>query len=131
MAKVEKVYEYISTSADIPIQKYSLLDTIRVLIQYFSKSSASELDKESEVDVELATMSANLSDFLKKVTAPIREGKHKAVLVRVPNMYDPVLEDVINNNKVLSHNYKVTIFKPDISYDVKFKYKILLQVIED
>lgn len=130
MAKLEKVYEYVVVNDNVPIQKLPLLDLIRVLIKELTKDVAKQLDNESEINTELMTLKANLYDFLEKATDVIREGTHYAVLVEVPSLYTPVWKEVINSDLFTKH-YNVTVFKPDIEYDLPFNYTILFEVVKN
>lgn len=129
MAKLEKVYEYVVVNDNVPIQKLPLLDLIRVIIKELTKDVASQLDNESELNREIMTLKANLYDFLEKATDPIREGAHYAVSVLVPSLYAPVWKEVINNDLFTKH-YNVTVFKPDMEYDLPFNYTMIFEVVK-
>lgn len=130
MGKLEKVYSYVVVNDNTPIQKLPLLDLLRVIMKELTKNIGAQLDNESVVNKEIMTLQANLYDFLKKATDPIRKGEHSAVLVKVPSLYTPVWKDVINEDLFTRH-YNVTVFKPDMDYDLPFDYKILFQVVKD
>ena len=76
------------------------------------------------------TLKANLSEFLRKATAPIREGKRREVIVNIANQFDPVFDEVIKSHDIADF-YDVQIVRPKIEYDIPFDFMVKLKVKEN
>lgn len=125
--KKKKLFTYVEVDDYTPIQKLSVKDQLRVLIQRLTYDDASELKTEDAVTVNQLTLQANLMEFLHRATDPIRKGEKHKVTVMVSNMFDPVLETVLNSNTIKNY-YDIEIQRPDIEYDVKYFITIKMEV---
>lgn len=129
MAQGKKLYSFVEVSDKTPIQKLSISDQLRVLLKHITYDPANELRTEDSVTVERMTLKANLSDFLRKATEPIRAGKKKEVIVNISNKFDPVFEEVINGREI-SDFFDVAIVRPKIDYDIPYDFMVRLRVKE-
>ena len=127
MGKEKKLFTYTQIDDRTPIQKLSLSEQFRVLLRNLTHSEKNELATEDAVVKERLTMRANLLEFIKKATAPVREGKHKVVTVKISNQFDPVLEEVLNSPSVKNY-YNVIVDRPNIDYDIIYFIKVRLEV---
>lgn len=125
--KKTKLFTYVEVDDYTPIQKLSVKDQLRVLIQRLTYDDASELKTEDAVTVNQLTLQANLMEFLHRATDPIRKGEKHKVTVMVSNMFDPVLETVLNSNTIKNY-YDIEVQRPDIEYDVKYFITIKMEV---
>lgn len=125
--KKKKLFTYVEVDDYTPIQKLSVKDQLRVLIQRLTYDDASELKTEDAVTVNQLTLQANLMEFLHRATDPIRKGEKHKVTVMVSNMFDPVLETVLNSNTIKNY-YDIEVQRPDIEYDVKYFITIKMEV---
>ena len=76
------------------------------------------------------TLKADLSDFLRKATNPIRRGKKTEVIVNISNSFDPVFEDVINSHEIKDF-FEVSVVRPKIEYDIPYDFMVRLKVKEN
>lgn len=129
MAQGKKLYSFVEVSDKTPIQKLSISDQLRVLLKHLTYDPANELRTEDSVTTERMTLKANLSEFLRKATIPIREGKKKEVIVNISNKFDPVFEEVINSRDIKDF-FEVSVVRPKIEYDIPFDFMVRLRVKE-
>lgn len=129
MAGGKKLYSFVEVNDKTPIQKLSIGDQLRVLLKHFTYDPANELRTEDSVTTERMTLKANLSDFLRKATAPIREGKKKEVIISVSNKFDPVFKEVIESREIADF-FEVSVVRPKIEYDIPFDFMVRLRVKE-
>ena len=73
------------------------------------------------------TLKANLSEFLRRATEPIRKGKRKEVIVNISTHFNPVFEDVINSHEIADF-YHVSVVRPKIEYDIPYDFMVRLRV---
>lgn len=123
----KKLFTYVEVDDNTPIQKLSVKDQLRVLIQRLTYDDASELKTEDAVTVNQLTLQANLMEFIHRATEPIRRGEKHKVTVMISNMFDPVLQQVLESH-VISNYYAVEVQRPDIEYDVKYFITVKLEV---
>lgn len=128
MAK-KKLFSFIDVDENTPIQKLSVMDQIRVIIKKMSHDDAEELRAEDAVTQNLLHLKADLLGFLDKSLEPLRQGKKRAVSLSIPNLYDPVLDEVLQSSKIANF-YDVTITRPDIEYDIKYNIRVDLVIKE-
>ena len=130
MSSGKKLYSFVEVDDSTPIQKLKITDQLRVLLKSFSYDPANELKNEDVVTRERLTLQANLSDFLRRATEPIRRGKRKSVIVNISTMFNPVFNDVMNSHEIKDF-YDVAIVRPKIEYDIPYDIMVRLTVKED
>lgn len=107
--------------------KLSIRDQIRVILSGLAKDDARELDNEDEFAIAEAKRRANLEDFLRKATKPIREGKHTSCSLSISSEFDDILKEVLESPQI-SRYYTVKIVRPDVDYNVHFNILVRLEV---
>ena len=127
MASSKKLFTYTKVDDRTPIQKLSLSEQFRVLLRQITRNEKNELATEDAVTHERLVMRANLLDFISRATKPIREGKHRSVVVSLSNQFDPVLQEVLDSPQVKNF-YNVTVERPDVDYDIVYYIKMRLEV---
>lgn len=127
MGKEKKLFTYVEVNDSTPVQKLSVKDQIHVLLKQFTYDPANELRNDDIVTTAYMRLKSNLSEFLRKATAPIRNGEKTEVIVNVSNNFDPVLKEVLASHEIADF-YKVDVVKPKVEYDVPFDYLLRLRV---
>ncbi len=127
VSKGKVLYTYVEVDDSTPIQKLKILDQLRVLLKSLTYDEANELKNEDIVTTEYLTLKANLSDFLRKATAPIRKGKKKEVILSLSTYFNPVMDEVLNSREITDYYY-VSIVKPKIEYDLPYDVLVRLRV---
>ena len=130
MARGKNPYSFVEVNANTPFQKLKISDQFRVLLKHLTYDPANELRPEDAVTAEYMTLKADLSDFLRKATNPIRRGKKTEVIVNVSNSFDPVFEDVINSHEIKDF-FEVSVVRPKIEYDIPYDFMVRLKVKEN
>lgn len=125
----KKLYSFVEVDAKTPIQKLKVTDQFRVLLKHLTYDDANDLRNEDVVTQEYMTLKANLSDFLRKATEPIREGKSKEVIVNISSYFNTVFDEVINSHEIADF-YTVSVVKPKIEYDIQYDFMVKLRVKE-
>lgn len=121
------MYTYVEVDDKTPVQKLSIWDQLRVILKKITEDPANELANEDAVTREYLTLKANLTTFLQKSVEPIKRGKRTQVVVRVSNVFDPVLKEVLNS-KTFTRYYDIEIARPDVDYDIPFDVLIRMTV---
>lgn len=129
MSEGKKLYTFVEVDDSTPIQKLSIMDQLRVLLKSVTYDAANDLHNEDIVTKERLTLKANLSDFLRRATEPIRSGKSKEVIVNISNKFDPVFEEVITSHEIADF-YHVSVVRPKIEYDIPYDFMLKLRVKE-
>ena len=129
MARGRKLYTFVEVDDSTPVQKLKIMDQLRVLLKSWTYDPANDLKAEDIVTHEYLTLKANLSEFLRKATAPIRRGKRKEVIVNISTHFNPVFDEVINSKEITDFFY-VDIVKPKIEYDIPYDIMVRLRVKE-
>ena len=129
MAQGKKLYSFVEVDDRTPIQKLSISDQLRVLLKHLTHDPANELRTEDSVTTERMILKANLSDFLRKATEPIRAGKKREVIVNISNKFDPVFNEVISSHEI-SDFFEVSVVRPKIEYDIPYDFMVKLRVKE-
>ena len=130
MARGKNLYSFVEVNDNTPFQKLKISDQFRVLLKHLTYDPANELRSEDAVTAEYMTLKADLSDFLRKATNPIRRGKKTEVIVNVSNSFDPVFEDVINSHEIKDF-FEVSVVRPKIEYDIPYDFMVKLKVKEN
>lgn len=130
MSEGKKLYSFVEVDDSTPIQKLGLADQLRVLFKQLTYDDANELRNDDIVTQQYMTLKANLSEFLRKATEPIRRGNRHEVIVNISTKFDPVFEEVINSHEIQDF-YKVDIVRPKIDYDIPYDIMVRLRVKED
>ena len=130
MAKGKKLYKFVEYNESIPLQKLTIGDQLRVLLKHLTQDPANELAVEDAVTTEYMTLKANLSNFIREATKPIRAGEKREVIINVSNKFEPVFNEVLNSQEVKGY-FDVYIVKPDIEYDIPFDIMVKLRVKEN
>lgn len=129
MPSEKRLFTFVEVDDKTPIQKLSLGDQFRVLLKQFTYDPANELKNDDIVTTEYMTLKANLSEFLRMSTEPLRSGKRREVIVNVSTDFNPVLQEVLNSHEIKDF-YHVDVVKPKIEYDIPYDYLVRLRVKE-
>lgn len=129
MAEGKKLYSFVEVDESTPVQKLKIADQLRVLLKYLTYDAANELKNEDIVTQEYMTLKANLAEFLRRATEPIRAGKRKEVIVNISSSFDPVFEEVINSHEIADF-FTVDVVRPKIEYDIAYDFMVRLRVKE-
>ena len=128
--KTKVMYEYVKIDDKIPIHKLNLVDMIRAIFLKINESDANNLKNEQMVIHHKNVLKAELIDFIKKATEPIRRGERTNVLTRVSSDYLPVMEAVFSEH-VFSNFYEIKVRPPRKLWPgVKAKYKVFIRLKE-
>lgn len=130
MADKKKLYSFVQVDDNTPIQKLKITDQLRVLLKQLTTDPANELANEDYATQQILTLKADLSDFLYRATAPVRNGRNKKVTVAIDNKFKPVLYEVLNAPDIKNF-YKVRIAEPKIEYDIPYNIMVELTVKEN
>lgn len=129
MSDGKKLYTFVEVNDSTPIQKLKLSDQFRVLLKQMTYDAANDLKNEDIVSRERLVLKANLSEFLRRATEPIRSGNKKEVIVNVSNKFDPVFEEVMDSHEIKDF-YIVSVVRPNIEYDIPYDFLVRLRVRE-
>ena len=129
MSEGKKLYSFVDINDSTPIQKLKVADQLRVLLKHLTYDPANELKNEDIVTQEYMTLKANLAEFLRRSTEPIRAGKHKEVIVNVSSNFNTVFDEVINSHEIADF-FDVDVVKPKIDYDIPYDFMVRLRVKE-
>lgn len=129
MSAEKRLFRFIEVDDKTPIQKLSLSDQLRVLVKQFTYDPANELRNDDIVTTQYMRLKANLSEFLRKATEPLRSGEKKEVIVNVSTEFNPVFEEVLNSHEIADF-YHVAVVKPKIEYDIPYDYLVRLHIKE-
>ena len=127
LLKDKILYHYIEPNDTTPIQKLTIADQLRILLRRFTYNKANDTKNEELVTQEYLTLRSNLSDFLRRATEPIREGKKSEVIVNVSSIFMPVYEDVIKSAEIANY-YTVSEVRPKLMYDIPYDIMLKLRV---
>lgn len=127
MAKGKVLYTFVDVDDSTPIQKLSVLDQLRVLLKNLTYDAGNELKNEDIVTQEYLTLKANLSEFLRKATLPIRKGKRHEVIVNISTVFNPVFDEVIKSPEI-DNFYWVDVVKPKTDYNISYDMLVRLRV---
>lgn len=117
----KKVFEFVDVDANTPIQELSFIDSLRVLIKKITYNPEQELDAEDTADFEYLRLKANLLKFFRIALTPLRNGEKQEGTFKVPSVYTPVIEEVMNSPKLKTY-YSITATYPKSDYTLKFDY---------
>ena len=126
----KKLYTYTEVNDSTPIQKLSLKDQFRVILKKLTTTQEDELKNEDTVEEYKMELYANLLDFLNKALKPVREGKRSSVKLQISNKFNPVIEDVLNQDAIKKY-YNYNLVRPNIQYDIHFFNTLYLEVKRD
>lgn len=129
MSAEKRLFTFVEVDDRTPIQKLSLSDQLRVLIKQFTYDPANELRNDDIVTTKYMTLKANLSEFLRKSTEPLRAGTKKEVIVNVSTDFNPVFKEVLESHEIKDFYY-VSVVKPKIEYDIPYDYLVRLRIKE-
>lgn len=127
MTDGKKLYSFVEVDESTPIQKLKITDQIRVLLKHFTYDPANDLRNEDVVTAEYMRRKANLSDFLRRATLPIRKGEKREVIVNVSTEFQPVFDEVIKSHEIADF-YSVAVVYPKIEYDIPYDFMVRLRV---
>lgn len=127
MAEGKVLYTFVEVDDSTPVQKLTIRDQFRVLLKSLTYDPANELKNEDIVTQEYMTLRANLTDFLRKATAPIRKGDKHEVIVNISTKFNPVFNDVMQSHEIADF-YDVAIVTPKIEYDIPYDVMVRLRV---
>lgn len=121
MADEEKVFSYIELTDDVPVQKLSIMEQIRLLMFRFLYDESKELQTETVLQHARLTLRSDCIKFLLKATEPIRQGRKKSVTINLSSKFDVVLNEALEHAKIAPY-YKATILsRPQPEYDIPFE----------
>ena len=126
MAEGKVLYTFVEVDDSTPVQKLTIRDQFRVLLKSLTYDPANELKNEDIVTQEYMTLRANLTDFLRKATAPIRRGDKHEVIVNISTKFNPVFNDVMQSHEIADF-YDVAIVTPKIEYDIPYDVMVRLR----
>lgn len=126
----QKLSSYIEIDDNTPMIKLSIHDQMRVILNKMAHDDARELDNEDAFAISEAKRRANLEDFLRKATKPIREGVHTSVSLSISSEFDDILKDVLESPQI-SRYYTVKMVRPEVDYNVHFNILVRLEVRQD
>lgn len=126
----QKLSSYIEIDDNTPMIKLSIRDQMRVILNKMAHDDARELDNEDAFAIAEAKRRANLEDFLRKATKPIREGVHTSVSLSISSEFDDILKDVLESPQI-SRYYTVKMVRPEVDYNVHFNILVRLEVRQD
>lgn len=126
----QKLSSYIEIDDHTPMIKLSIRDQMRVILNKMAHDDARELDNEDAFAISEAKRRANLEDFLRKATKPIREGVHTSVSLSISSEFDDILKDVLESPQI-SRYYTVKMVRPEVDYNVHFNILVRLEVRQD
>lgn len=129
MASEKRLFTFVEVDDKTPIQKLSLADQFRVLLKQFTYDPANELKNDDIVTKEYMTLKANLSEFLRQSTEPLRHGDKKEVILNISTKFNPVLNEVLESHEIADFFY-VDVVKPKIEYDIPYDYLVRLRIKE-
>ena len=127
MAKERRLFTYVEVDDNTPVQKLSISDQFRVLLKQLTYDPANELRNDDIVTQEYMTLKANLSEFIRKATEPIRLGKNKEVIVNISTNFNPVFKEVIEGHDVADF-FDVAVVKPKTDYDIPYDFLVRFRV---
>lgn len=127
MANGKVLYKFVAVDDSVAIQKLPLSDQFRILFRSLTQDETQELEAEDIVTREYLTRKANLLEFLRKATAPIRNGTRKEVIVIISSEFNPVWNEVINSREIKDF-YTVTEVRPKVKYDLPYDFMVRLRV---
>lgn len=123
----KRLYTFVEVDDSTPIQKLKIGDQLRVLLKHLTYDAANELKNEDAVTKEYMILKADLSEFLRRATESIRNGKRKEVIVSISTKFNPVFQEVIESREIADF-YDVSIAKPKIIYDIQYDFMVRLRV---
>ena len=127
MATGKRLYTFVEVDDSTPVQKLKISDQLRVLLKSLTYDAANDLKNDDIVTQEYMQLRANLTDFLRKATEPIRSGQNHEVIVNISTHFNPVFDDVINSPEIRDF-YDVAIVEPKIEYDIPYDKMVRLRV---
>lgn len=130
MPRGKRLYSYVEVDDRTPVQKLSLLDQCRLILRKLTEDPANELKSEDSVTAEYLKLKADLIDFIKQHTEPIKKGTHKTVVVQISNAFKPVLREVLESAEINKY-YNIRIAKPHIDYDIPVEYLLEISIKEN
>lgn len=125
--KITKLYDVVTMSDDVPIERLSIKDGLRALLKKIFYNEAEELDAEVTINEAENELIANLLYLIDIATEPIKEGKHRYVKMKIASDFKPVLKEVFSSPDIQNF-YNVKITAPDISLDIRYYYIVEMQV---
>lgn len=129
-ADKQKLSSYVTVDENTPMIKLSIKDQMRVILGRMTQDDARELDNEDAFAINEAVRRANLEDFLRKATKPIREGIHTSVSLSISSEFDDILKDVLESPQI-SRYYTVKLIRPEVDYNVHYNILVRLEVRRD
>lgn len=127
MATGKRLYTFVEVDDSTPVQKLKISDQLRVLLKSLTYDAANDLKNDDIVTQEYMQLRANLTDFLRKATEPIRSGQNREVIVNISTHFNPVFDEVINSPEIRDF-YDVAIVEPKIEYDIPYDKMVRLRV---
>lgn len=127
MVNKKRLGVYTEIDENTSLAKLSILDQLRAIFSRMAQDDARELENDDAFAIDEATRKANLEDFLRKATKPIREGRHTSVSMRISSDFESVYDDVVNSPSITKY-YNVKTVRPRIDYEVHYSILLRLEV---
>lgn len=123
----KRLYTFVEVDDSVSIQKLPILDQLRILFRSLTYDETQELANEDIVTKEYLMRKANLLEFLRKATAPIRSGTRKEVIVNISSEFNPVYNEVIRSPEIQNYYY-VSEVRPHVGYGMSYDFMVRLRV---
>ena len=130
MPSGKKLYSYVDVDDNTPVQKLKLSDQFRLLLRKLTEDPANELKADDAVTAEYLRLRADLTEFIRKASEPLKLGKNTEVVVQISNAFKPVLKDVLSSPEIRNY-YKIQVAAPKIDYDIDFEYLLSIKLRKD
>ena len=127
MRSGKKLFSFVEMTDDVPIQKLTVLEQLRLLVRKLANDDKEQLKADDAETVYLLTLKANLLEFFNKATEKIRKGDERSVTCQVSSKFLPVLDEVLQSTSIGSY-YAAEVIKPDIEFDIDYFVKVKLEV---
>jgi len=124
-----KLYSYIQTDDNDNLDVPFMDKIVAYIFQWFRESGREDIENDKLDDLvttEMLTLQADLINFIDTALLPIKQGKHKQVILKIDSKFVPVLEYVISSPYYTDY-YKVTPLKWE-KMDYNIPYFVLIQL---
>lgn len=125
--KGKKLFSFIAVDDNTPIQKLSISEQLRVLVQRLTNGDKEQLKAEDAETVYHLQLRADLLEFLHKATRRVREGECHSVTMSISSKFLPVLEEVLSSSSIATY-YTCVVESQDMEYDVEYFFQLTLEV---
>jgi hypothetical protein len=110
--KGSRVYTYVKVEENANIHQLSILDKLRAVygawVEDTGRAELRQTRNQEALIAEELSLRGDAIQFLHKATEPIRQGKHRDVVVEIDKAFSTILEDVLSS-PIIDDFYKVSI----------------------